>query len=61
MGMGEWTFSPGFAITGSAGYRVAKISDTKADGESGDPKFETDYSGVMLRAGLAFYMPPSTK
>ncbi|HET9326601.1 MAG TPA: outer membrane beta-barrel protein [Candidatus Eisenbacteria bacterium] len=57
LGMGEWTVSPGFAITGSAGYRIANIADTKADDVSADPEFETDYSGFMVRAGLAFYMP----
>jgi hypothetical protein len=61
MGMGEWTVSPGFAITGGAGYRVAKISDTKFNDQSSDPEFETDYSGLMLRAGLAFYMPSSSQ
>lgn len=61
MGMGEWTMSPGFALTGGAGYRIAKISDTKADDQSASPKFETDYSGLMLRAGVAFYMPSAGK
>jgi hypothetical protein len=61
LGMGEWTMSPGFAITGSAGYRVAKISDTKANDQSANPEFATDYSGFMLRAGVAFYMPSSGK
>ena len=60
MGMGEWTISPGFALTGSAGYRIAKISDTQLDDQSADPEFETDYSGLMLRAGLSFYMPSSS-
>jgi len=59
LGMGEWTMSPGFAITGSAGYRVAKISDTKANDQSASPEFATDYSGFMMRAGVAFYMPQS--
>jgi hypothetical protein len=61
MGMGEWTVSPGFAVTGTAGYRIAKISDTKFDDVSSSPKTETDYSGLMLRAGLAFYMPSASK
>jgi hypothetical protein len=68
LGMMEWTVSPGFAISGGAGYRFAKISDTQFDDQSygefiGDPSqgdFETDYSGLMLRAGLAFYMPSSS-
>ena len=59
LGLMEWTASPGFAVTGSAGYRIAKISDTKLDDVSSSPEFATDYSGLMLRAGLAFYMPTS--
>ena len=63
--MGEWKVSASLAITGTVGYRVAKITDTKFDGKSasqhfGDPTLpntETDYSGLMLRAGLAYYMP----
>jgi hypothetical protein len=56
MGLGEWTVSPGFAVTGAAGYRFARIDDTEFDGASTTPKFETDYSGMTLRLGLAFYM-----
>ena len=59
MGMMEWTVSPGFAVTGNAGYRIANIADTKLNDVSSNPEFETDYSGLMLRAGLAFYMPSS--
>jgi hypothetical protein len=61
LGMAEWSVSPGFAVTGSAGYRVAKISDTEVDGQSQSPELETDYSGMMLRAGVAFYMPSAGK
>jgi hypothetical protein len=64
-GMGEWKVNASLGITGTVGYRFAKITDTKFDGKSageylGDPTIpnaETDYSGLMLRAGLAFYMP----
>jgi len=56
-GMGEWTMRPGFAITGTAGYRYASVSDTKFDSQSTDPKSETDYSGFIGRVGLAFYLP----
>jgi hypothetical protein len=58
LGLGELEVSPGFAVTGAVGYRVAKISDTQFDGLSTVPKFETDYSGLMLRAGVAFYVTP---
>ena len=61
MGLGEWTVSPGFAVTGGAGYRVANIDDTELDGVSSNPKFETDYSGMMLRLGLAFYMGETSR
>jgi len=57
MGLAEWTVSPGFAITGGAGYRIANVADTQFDDQSASPEFETDYSGFMARAGLAFYMP----
>jgi len=59
VGMGEWEVSPGFGITGTAGYRMANITDTEEDGVSATPKFETDYSGVVLRAGMTFSMPSS--
>lgn len=56
-GLMEWTVKPGFAITGNAGYRIANIKDTKVDGQSATPELATDYSGLTLRAGMAFYMP----
>ena len=59
LGTGEWDVSPGFAMFGAAGYRMAKISDTKLDDQSANPEFETDFSGFTARAGLAFYMIPS--
>jgi hypothetical protein len=59
LGLTEWTASPGFAVTGAVGYRVANVEDTEFDGQSTVPKSETDYSGLMLRAGLAFYLPSS--
>ena len=65
-GMGEWTVSRSFAITGTVGYRIAKITDTKFDGKSAAEEFgapipntDTDYSGLMVRAGLAYYLPQS--
>jgi len=61
MGMMEWPVKPGFSITGSAGYRVANIKDTKVENVSASPELSTDYSGMMLRAGLAFYLPGVSK
>jgi len=60
-GLMEWAVKPGMAITGTAGYRVANISDTQIDNVSPDPKLETDYSGLALRAGFAFYFPQASK
>jgi len=57
MGLMEWSMKPGFALTGNAGYRVANIKDTKVDNQSATPELETDYSGLMLRGGVAFYLP----
>jgi len=56
-GLMEWTVKPGFAITGNAGYRIANIKDTKSDPAGLPSDFSTDYSGLSLRAGMAFYMP----
>ena len=52
LGMGEWTMSPGFAVTAAAGYRVASFEiDDSA------PSIDAEYSGFMSRLGVAFYMP----
>lgn len=68
MGVGEWTVSPGFAITAASGYRIAKIDDTKFDDKSygtyptsTQEKLATDYSGFVGRVGLSFYLPTSSK
>ena len=59
MGLAEWMVSPGFAIHGGAGYRMAKVTDGEwTDGtDTIDALYENDYSGVVVRAGLAFYLP----
>ena len=62
-GMGEWMVSPGFAVTTTAGYRVAKITNAKlkhagAEAELGD---DVDYSGFIGRVGLAFYLPTGSR
>ncbi len=51
MGMTEMTVSPGFAVTGSLGWRWADIEADNSGGQT------VDYSGVMARVGLAFYLP----
>lgn len=54
MGMTEMTVSPGFAVTGALGWRWADIEVDDAGGET------ADYSGVMARVGLSFYLPTPT-
>jgi hypothetical protein len=61
MGMTEWTVKPGFSLTGNIGYRIADIKDTKVNNTSASPELSTDYSGLMLRAGVAFYLPGLSK
>ena len=55
-GVAEWTMSPGFAVTGGAGYRVASIEVDKSS-----PKYNADYSGFTGRLGVAFYLPSASK
>jgi len=44
--------SPGFAITGGAGYRTANVDiDNSSTGAT------VDYSGFIGRVGLAVYVP----
>jgi hypothetical protein len=50
MGMTEMTVGPGFALTGALGWRWAEV-------EIEDASIPADYSGLMARVGLAFYLP----
>ena len=52
--LAEWSIESPLTLAGALGYRVARLADTRVDGRSLDPKVETDYSGPMLRIGLAF-------
>lgn len=58
LGLGEWTVSPGFAVTAGAGYRIAKLSESElTDGTNTvDSPYDNDYSGLIARVGLVFYM-----
>lgn len=56
-GLGEWEVSPGFGVTASAGYRFARVDDTKFNKQSSSPKLETDYTGFVSRLGMVFYLP----
>jgi hypothetical protein len=69
MGMSEWHVNPSFAINAGAGYRIANVSETKAEQggtevtltDSNGDNVSTDYSGFMGRVGFSFYLPSSTK
>jgi hypothetical protein len=60
--MGEWSVSPGFGLGALLGYRSVKVSDTKLDDQPFNlislttNKTETDYSGIILRVGVLFYL-----
>jgi hypothetical protein len=53
LGLAEWRAARLLAVTGAVGYRMARVTDTRVDGRSAVPKLETDYSGMMLRLGVA--------
>ena len=50
-----WT-APRFALSSSIGFRHARINKVKAEGETiykaNGSRYELDYSGVFLRAGV---------
>ena len=53
---GDWWAAPQFALSGSAGYRYAKIGETKINGSTAylpnGEKESIDYSGIFARAGI---------
>jgi hypothetical protein len=53
---GEIRAAPQLALTGSAGFRYAKISEVKAEGQTvvnaDGSKYSLDYSGFLLRLGM---------
>lgn len=55
---GDWWAGPQFALTGSAGYRYAKIGEFKVGGDTAyltnNEKATIDYSGIFARAGVKF-------
>ncbi len=60
-GLFEWPAQRWVALNGSVGYRMARIADTKVDGRSLAPRVETDYSGLIMRIGIAFYLPSRSR
>lgn len=52
----DWWATPEFAVTGSAGYRYAKVGEVKVDGRTfrnfDNSKIAADYSGVLVRLGV---------
>jgi hypothetical protein len=52
----DWWFKPQLALTGSAGYRHARVSELKLAGRTfrnfDGSKIAADYSGVLVRLGF---------
>jgi len=59
---GDLWAAPQFAVTGSLGYRYAKVKEVKASGEtivnSDGSKSSIDYGGFLARLGLKFAFVP---
>jgi hypothetical protein len=59
---GDWWTAPQFALTGSAGYRYAKIGELTLGGETiylpNGEKESVDYSGVVVRLGIKYALTP---
>jgi len=53
LGVGEWSLTPGLALTAGAGYRYAKVGKAQLVGSLIER--EADYSGFIGRLGVAFY------
>lgn len=57
----DYWVSPRVAITGSVGYRLAKVSEPEIAGspiyDDGGNRLEVDYSGLALRIGLKVDFP----
>ncbi len=53
---GDWWVAPQIALSGSAGYRYAKVSEVQVFNQTiynpDGSKYTVDYSGLLLRAGL---------
>jgi hypothetical protein len=58
-GLSEWQVSPGFAVTGTAGYRNADFEIESENIAELHGRGAT-YSGFMGRVGMAFYLPTSS-
>jgi hypothetical protein len=58
-GLAEYELNRRLFLHGTIGYRLANITDTKVDGVSPPRKLETDYSGWMVRLGLAYELARS--
>lgn len=57
----DYWVSPKVAITGSAGYRIAKVNEIEVNGnpiygEGGD-RYAVDYSGLAIRVGIKVDFP----
>ena len=59
---GDWWAAPQFAVTGSLGYRYAKIGEVKIQGQTvqnvDGSKYTIDYGGFNARLGLKVAFTP---
>ena len=53
LGVGEWSLTPGLALTAGAGYRFVKVGKAQLVGSQVER--DADYSGFIGRFGVAFY------
>jgi hypothetical protein len=46
--------TPRWVLGAQVGYRHARVSDTRIQDQSTSPKLVTDFSGMIMRAGIAY-------
>ncbi len=56
-GLLEWSLNRNVAVSGTSGYRIARIRKVEAIGDLNLASREADYSGFLGRLGLTFYIP----
>ena len=63
-GSGEWSVNKQWAISGTAGYRLASVEMKDSSGNNlltaSGSKATADYSGFMGRVGVVMYFPSSS-
>ena len=64
-GTGEWSVNKQWAVTGTAGYRLANVEMKDSNGNNlttaSGSNATADYSGFLGRVGLVMYFPTASK